>query len=143
MCIYVHWPITQTCDEHIACSVALCQTLTECPGSAKLQLLQDAWASCAGEWKKSELWKKKLERKKTSAHGARVWLTRGQIATKYQSDEMASAICDAKLADEELKSTHTKDHPDAPGVEARSWFCCGASCVSHICFGASDFLPCV
>lgn len=31
---------------------------------------------------------------------------------------MAAAICDSKLADAELKESHTKEHPDAPGVEA-------------------------
>ena len=39
---------------------------------------------------------------------------------KYQDPEVAEQICKAKLQDAELSQTHVKDHPDAPGVEARS-----------------------
>ena len=88
------------------------------PGTAKLQLLQDAWTACEGEWRRSELYLKIVERRKTSAHGARVWLTEMQIAAKYASPDMAREICAAKLADPELKNTHTKPHPDCPTVEA-------------------------
>ena len=56
--------------------------------------------------------------KKRKVHGARVWLTRKQIAMKYGDPAVADQICDAKLADEELKATQTKEHADAPGVEA-------------------------
>lgn len=83
-------------------------------GSARLQVLQDAWSQCAGIWKQSQLYKKIVERKKTTAHGARLWLTRGQLVEKYRSQQMADVICDGKLADEELKKTHTKRHPDCP-----------------------------
>lgn len=76
--------------------------------------MQDAWSQCAGIWKKSELYKKIVERKKTTAHGARLWLTRGQLVEKYRDEHMANVICDGKLADEELKKTHTKRHPDCP-----------------------------
>ncbi|CAL1144024.1 unnamed protein product [Cladocopium goreaui] len=82
--------------------------------TAKLQLLQDAWTACAGEWRRSELYLKIVESRKTSAHGARVWLTEPQIAAKYSSPEMAREICQAKLSDPELSQTHTKAHPDCP-----------------------------
>lgn len=52
-------------------------------------------------------------------YGARVWLTRAQIANKFHSQDAADTICDAKLADPQLKDTHTKWTPDADGVEAR------------------------
>lgn len=87
-------------------------------GSQKLQVLQDAWAQCAGEWRKSELFKKFTERTTSSSFGARIWLTRAQIAKKYDSQSIADQICDAKVADPELAATQTKWHPDAPGVEA-------------------------
>ena len=83
-----------------------------------MQVLQDAWAQCSGEWRKSELYKKFVERSTTTSHGARVWLTRAQIAKKYDSWELANEICDAKLNDSELCQTHVKWHPDAPGNEA-------------------------
>lgn len=88
-------------------------------GSAKLQLLQDAWTECKGEWRSSSLYKQMVERKRTSKHGARVWLTRMQIAQKYQSQEVADEICRAKLDDPELYKSHTKPHMDAPNNEAR------------------------
>lgn len=88
-------------------------------GSAKLQILQDAWTECAGEWRSSTLYKQMIERKRTSRHGARVWLTQGQIEQKYQSKEIAEEICRAKRDDPELYKTHTKPHEDCPNNEAR------------------------
>ena len=56
-----------------------------------------------------------------TSHGARVWLTRYQIARIYNSEEVANEICEAKLADPELKETHTKLHRDCPHLEARKF----------------------
>lgn len=110
MCIY-----SMCFDSRVGPSCGLmCWNL----GKAKLQLLQDAWTECDGEWSRSELYKKILERRTTSKRGARVWLTRAQICRKYESQEMADAVCDGKLADEESKQQFTKPHPDAPNVEA-------------------------
>ena len=92
-------------------------------GSAKLSLLKEAWEECAGEWKKSSLYKKITNKSKSSTHGARVWLTRGQICAKYNNNmDIANAICKAKEDDPELSQTQIKDHPDAPGVEAGHGF---------------------
>ena len=90
-----------------------------------MQLLQDAWSQCSGEWRHSELYKRMVDRTTHSAHGARVWLTRTQIQKKYDSEQLGNEICDSKLNDAELRKTHTKEHPDAPGVEARilCWSC--------------------
>ena len=57
--------------------------------------------------------------KSTRVHGARVWLTRAQIAAKYNDPKVADLICNAKLEDPDLKERNTKFHEDAPGVEAR------------------------
>ena len=46
-----------------------------------------------------------------------MWLTRSQIAKKYDSELTANEICDGKLNDAELKESHTKVHPDAPTNE--------------------------
>lgn len=82
----------------------------------------DAWESCAGEWKKSTLYQKLSCKTTNRSYGARVWLTKNQIAAKYGGGEegmkIAEKICQAKL-DPEVAATHVKWHPDAPGVEAR------------------------
>ena len=67
-------------------------------------------------------------------------MTKQQLIRKYESEEIAEQIIKAKQADEELKKTSIKDHPDCPGNKARkglsyhmksgSWFlhaCCGAT----------------
>ena len=46
--------------------------------------------------------------------GSRSWLTFEQIAEKYNSTEVATAITQAKLQDAELKRTQVRCHPDAP-----------------------------
>eukprot|EP00438_Fugacium_kawagutii_P032080 Skav235380 [mRNA] locus=scaffold59:567469:568736:+ [translate_table: standard] len=85
-------------------------------GRQKLQMLQDAWHQCEGEWKKSELYKRILDKTTHSERGARVWLTRDQIAKKYDSWKVADEICDNKLADEKTKKELTKWHPDCPNA---------------------------
>lgn len=85
--------------------------------SEKLQILVDEWASCQGRWKDSQLLERMRSRKSTSVHGARVWMTRAQVALKYGSQEVADEICNGKLNDPETKESHTKPHPDAPNSE--------------------------
>ena len=45
-------------------------------------------------------------------------MTRAQVAEKYKDQKVADHICDAKLADAEVKEKQTKFHPDAEGNEA-------------------------
>ena len=90
-------------------------------GHEKLQILLEAWEASKGEWSSSQLYKTITQRKTTTCHGARVWLTRTQIASKYQDQSIADCICDAKLADKELAASQTKWHPDGVGIEAR-WY---------------------
>lgn len=78
----------------------------------------DEWVSCKGSWKSSKLYEKMTARKSVRTKGARVWLTRHQLAAKYNDAEVAREICESKLSDPELKETHTKPHPDAPEKEA-------------------------
>ncbi|CAL1147889.1 unnamed protein product [Cladocopium goreaui] len=88
----------------------------------KLQILLEAWEASKGEWSSSQLYKTITQRKTTTCHGARVWLTRTQIASKYQDQSIADCICDAKLADKELAASQTKWHPDGVGIEALRLF---------------------
>ena len=94
-------------------------------GSAKLQLLQDAWTECQGEWRKSSLYKRITQRSSVSQRGARVWMTRAQIARKvWKSWDVANEICNSKVGKmRSSKQTHTKPHPDAPNNEV------GTGCV--------------
>eukprot|EP00435_Cladocopium_sp_Y103_P002482 s338_g1.t1 len=83
----------------------------------KLAVLRDAWEQCEGDWKRSALYKRFVEKSTTTQHGARVWLTRSQVAKKYESQALADKICNAKLQDAETKEKNTKEHPDCPGDE--------------------------
>lgn len=78
--------------------------------------------ACAGQWRKSALYKTITERRKTSAYGARVWLTKAQLSQKYNSPDLAEQICRAKLTDAEASKTQVKKHPDLPDSEDRA--CC-------------------
>lgn len=75
---------------------------------AKLQILQEAWEACKGDWKSSSFYKSITQRKTTSSHGARVWLTRQQICKKYGDQKIADCICDGKLADPNVAATQIK-----------------------------------
>ena len=107
----------------ILCRFPNCLLCPSNQGSAKLQVLQDAWAECQGQWTRSGLYKRISERRSVTSKGARVWMTRAQIARKYESWDVANEICNSKLADEELKATHTKPHPDAPNNEVGTDAC--------------------
>ena len=76
-------------------------------------MLRDAWEQCEGEWNRSALYKRFVEKNATTQHGARVWLTRSQVARKYESQSMADKICNAKLQDAETKE---KKQQGAPGL---------------------------
>lgn len=78
--------------------------------------MKEAWHSCQGKWKQSALYLKLTNRKSTRTYGARVWMTRSQVADKYKSQSVADVICDAKLKDPELKKSHVKEHEDVDAV---------------------------
>lgn len=90
-------------------------------GQEKLAVLRDEWESCEGNWKNSSLYKTFILRKSSRTHGARLWLTKPQIAAKYGGDmSIAEKICANKMADVKAKEKQTKWHPDAPGDEDHS-----------------------
>lgn len=47
--------------------------------------------------------------------GARQWLTEEQTAQRYNSATVAREIIEAKLADESIRATQVRHHPD-PGT---------------------------
>ena len=89
-------------------------------GSQRLQVLVDEWISCKGEWKKSTLYERMMAKKSCRKHGARVWMTKSQIAQKYSDQHIAEQICAAKLEDEATRESQTKAHPDLPDSEAQT-----------------------
>lgn len=84
-------------------------------GQEKLAVLQEAWASCDGKWNESELFLKMTNRSSHSTYGVRVWMTRGELAKKYGSEEIANVIAENKLNDPVLCKTCVQWHKDAPG----------------------------
>lgn len=93
-----------------------------CPGSQKLAVLQEQYESCAGQWERSTFFISLKSENRSSRRGCRKWLTRAQIAQKYQSMEVANLICDSKLKDETTKAEQTKQHWDCPECEAWSFW---------------------
>ena len=61
-----------------------------------------------------------VAKKSRRKHGARVWMTKGQIAQKYSDKAVAEQICAAKMADEATRDSQTKPHPDLPDSEAQT-----------------------
>lgn len=61
-----------------------------------------------------------VAKKSCRKHGARVWMTKGQIAQKYSDKAVAEQICAAKMADEATRDSQTKPHPDLPDSEAQT-----------------------
>lgn len=92
--------------------------------SEKLAILQEAWAGCQGEWKRSDLFLKLTSRKSHTSFGARVWMTKSQLTNKYGNAAIADTIIQAKLDDPKLCESCVKWHPDAPGnQELRLYLC--------------------
>ena len=82
----------------------------------------EEWMACQGEWSKSTLYERMTASKSVRKRGARTWLTKQQIATKYGDMSIAEEIVQAKLADETLRETQTKPHPDAPNSKVGFFF---------------------
>ena len=87
-------------------------------GTEKLALLQEQWESCKGDWSKSEFLVQLRESSATRKRGCRAWMTRAQVAAKYQNDwELANQICDDKKDDPHGEGKTWKRNPDAPRSE--------------------------
>ena len=70
-------------------------------------------------WRESEIMLKFQEKKHNRHHGVRKWMTKAEVARKYNNDEsIANEICNAKLSDPEVAKSQTKPHPDAPQNKA-------------------------
>ncbi|CAK8988987.1 unnamed protein product [Durusdinium trenchii] len=71
--------------------------------SSKLQLLLEQWTQCDGVWAESDFVIECRRKTRHRQYGARVWLTRSELITKYQSVAVADSIIEAKEQDEETR----------------------------------------
>ncbi len=85
--------------------------------SDQLQVLLEQWCACNGVWKESEFYYQVKQKKRSRKHGSRRWLTRGEIASKYGSSEVADLIIEQKLSDAEICKEQVRSHPDLHGVD--------------------------
>jgi len=77
-----------------------------------MQSVYERWLSCGEDWRRSS-WAVNLAQTTTeNRKGARRWMTKSQIAKKYDSEEIADEIVEQKMLPE---FTHQrKAHPDLP-----------------------------
>ena len=106
------------------------------PGKEKRAVLHDAWEQCEGEWKRSALYKRFAEKNTTTQHGARVWLTRSQVARKYESQSMADKICNAKLQDAETKEKTARSTRTVRVTRLGKLWCCWGLELTIYLFGS-------
>ena len=86
--------------------------------SERLQVLYEQWSGSNGIWKESAMYLKMTSKTRFRHRGCRSWLTKEQIALKYNSQEVAEMIIASKEALEESeRAKQIRNHP-----------CCEASC---------------
>ena len=95
------------------------------------QVLYENWISANGKWDQSQIVVQCRSTVKGSKTGARRWMLRSDIVSKYGSEGIADDIIQSKLSDPMLKSTCVRDHPDLPGRPELQLFLCWDS--SHEC----------
>ena len=95
------------------------------------QVLYENWIAANGKWDQSQIVVQCRSTVKGSKTGARRWMLRSDIVSKYGSESVANDIINAKLNDPMLKQTCVRDHPDLPGRSDLQLFLCWDS--SHEC----------
>ena len=81
-----------------------------------MQEIYEKWLSCGEDWRQSS-WAVSLCSTTTeNRRGARRWMTKAQIARKYEDPSIADEIVESKMQPE--FSHHRKPHPDLPNREA-------------------------
>ena len=83
-----------------------------------MQEIYEKWLSCGENWKSSS-WVLSLQTTSTDVRkGARRWMTRAQIASKYDDPTIADEIVQAKMAPD--CAHQRKPHPDLPNRDVSS-----------------------
>ena len=81
--------------------------------SERHSILFEAWLNCSGNWKASQLFLNAKSSYRTRKKGTRVWMFRWEVESKF-GKEAAYAIIQRKLADETLRTTEVRRHPELP-----------------------------
>ncbi|CAK9093973.1 Uncharacterized protein SCF082_LOCUS44188, partial [Durusdinium trenchii] len=80
-------------------------------------LYEDFWA-CGGEWTNSAIYKEITNSSENKKRGVRRWLTRTQMLPFFDNDpDIVDGIIARKLADEQLRESEVRDHPELPSVQ--------------------------
>ena len=85
--------------------------------SDQLQVLLEQWCACSGAWRESEFYFQVKQKTLSRKLGSRRWLTRGEIAAKYGSLEVANLIIEQKMSDPEICKQQVRCHPDLHGLD--------------------------
>ena len=89
--------------------------------SEKLQLLQEQWTACQGQWRQSDFWIQLKRKKRNRKFGSRRWLMRSEIASLFGSDSVAQEIIDAKMCDAEVRASQVRANPNLHGRDSEEW----------------------
>lgn len=92
-------------------------TLAFLPGKSLNSILYDAWANCVGDWTRSRFYQNIRERHTSTKRGVRKWLTESEMDDRF-GVQLATAMRNRKLFDEELSKKEVREHPEVPGQQA-------------------------
>ena len=83
-----------------------------------MQYLFESWCAAGEDWKSSTVYINVTSRSGSVRRGVKRWMCRSEIA-RLLGDDVCAAIIEHKYSIKHLRDTEIRDHPDAPGCEAR------------------------
>ena len=117
-----------SCSSHIAgdsmhagqCLLSLrCNYIWHAAGSrCEMQYLFESWCAAEENWQKSTVYLNVQNTTCSVRKGVKCWMAKTEIIKPLGEDACESAIAH-KLSSKTLMETEVRDHPDAPGSEAR------------------------
>ncbi len=91
----------------------------------KMQVLFEQWLSSDENWEKSKLIITMKESTKLSTFGCRKWFTKSELTSKYKSEDVAKEIIlEKESADESIRGSLIRRHPDAPRNDSMVQYLC-------------------
>ena len=81
-----------------------------------MSALYEDFMMCQGRWQNSVVYKTIRRLNRSGQRGVRRWLTRSQMLVVFGDPEIVDSIIVRKEADENLRATETREHPDCPGT---------------------------
>ena len=85
--------------------------------AVKRGALYEDWITSGEDWKKSRLLQIIRSKDSLSKQGLRRWCTFQEMVARW-GQQVAEDIRDHKMADERLRQTEVRSHPDCPKREA-------------------------